>query len=281
MNDRRVISRRTIAAKSFAIHTIRGYISNIFLAVYPEGMIVFDPGVSGDVPLLERYCRETLDRPVTDIRLSIVSHMHPDHAGGAVSLREKYGIPIAANPRADLWYAGITGYVQYALDCVMTLWVGLRVRRRLRNIWFPRIIRPEVPLGESGPRELLDGWQPVSIPGHTMHDMAFFHPGERILYAADSVICVRGKYAPPIPVHYRELMRQSYRRLAALPARMILMAHGETIEDADSGAFFTPLIERLDAKKPLIARLAALFSFYSPEIWKAFLRKHFSQRQIY
>lgn len=259
---------RIIETPTFRVHIIRGYISNIFLVEYPGSLMVFDPGVSGDVPVIEKYFSEALRRPVTDLDLSVVSHMHPDHSGCAVALRKKYGIPITANPRSDLWYGGLTGYLQYGLDSIMTIWVGLHVRGSVRKVRFKRVIGPDRPPDEEGRVPGFEDWRAVNIPGHTMHDIALFHAGEGILYAADAVICVRGKYVPPIPISFKDHMKESYRTLGALPASVILLAHGDIVTDADTAQFFEKAVARLDRKKPWMARAARYFSVYSPEIWK-------------
>jgi glyoxylase-like metal-dependent hydrolase (beta-lactamase superfamily II) len=94
---------------SFTIHIIEGYISSLYLVEYDDGMLLLDGGCVNDVKRIEDYCKLVLNRSPSDIKLAVVSHMHPDHAGGAVALRKKYGIAIAAHKDVDLWYSGVGG----------------------------------------------------------------------------------------------------------------------------------------------------------------------------
>ncbi|MGE5449990.1 MAG: MBL fold metallo-hydrolase, partial [Methanomassiliicoccales archaeon] len=99
----------------FKLHQIEGYISTIFLVEYPYGMLLLDCGCAGDVAKIEAKCVE-LGRPLSDIKLAVATHAHPDHLGGAAKLRRKYAIPIAAHPEIDLWYRGAGGFIQHKVD---------------------------------------------------------------------------------------------------------------------------------------------------------------------
>ncbi|HPX92532.1 MAG TPA: MBL fold metallo-hydrolase, partial [Spirochaetota bacterium] len=71
------------------IHKIKGYINSVFIAEYDHGLLLMDGGSPADVELIENFCKDTLKRDVRDIKLSVVSHMHPDHSGAAPILRKK------------------------------------------------------------------------------------------------------------------------------------------------------------------------------------------------
>ncbi|HQP50371.1 MAG TPA: MBL fold metallo-hydrolase [Spirochaetota bacterium] len=272
MDGRNTITRTS----SFTLHCIEGYINNIFLVEYPEGILAIDPGVASDLPLIERYCAEVLRRPVTDITLSVVSHMHPDHAGGATGLRKKYGIPIAAHRLVDSWYAGVTGLIQHLLDIYMTQIVARRSKRPLRRISFKRIIKPDRPLIDSMYLPGFDDWRVLYIPGHTNHDIVLFNKKEKILYAADSIVNVRGSFFLPIPVIFKKKMISSYKKMGALNASTILLAHGGTISGTRGKDIFSYLSGLVFEPVPALARLPYRLSRFSPGIWKPYMKKRFS-----
>ena len=71
------------------IVSIEGYIQTTYLAVYPDKLMLIDSGCRGDVEPILNYITDTLQRPLSQLKTVVVSHMHPDHAGGAALLRKK------------------------------------------------------------------------------------------------------------------------------------------------------------------------------------------------
>ena len=92
---------------SYVLHAVDGYISTLYLLEYENGLLLLDSGCRGDVARIEKFCRTRLQRSISDIRLCVVTHMHPDHAGGAFILRRRFNIPIAAPQHTERWYAGL------------------------------------------------------------------------------------------------------------------------------------------------------------------------------
>lgn len=258
---------------SFRIHEIEGYIERIPLIEYEDGLLLFDSGCINDVKRIERYCRYVLKRPPTDIRLIAVTHMHPDHSGGAVRLRSKYGIPIAAHQDVDRWYAGLGGGLQQKLDCYMATTVAFRNKRKLERILFNRRIQPDYPLQDGQTLPIYPEWTALHVPGHTLHDMAFFHQGERTIYIADLICDVKGKLQLPLPILFPRQMAESYERLAATDARKVLRAHGNPITTNDSEELFTKMKVLLNqSPTPFIKRVHRM-SVYSPEVRKKLNRR--------
>jgi len=111
---------------NFTIHKIKGYIETIFVAEYKEKILILDGGCSCDSILVEEFITNELKRPMTDVKMNFVSHAHPDHAGGAPILRDKYKIPIAAHHEIDKWYAGFGGFLQQKTDIMLAGFVLIR-----------------------------------------------------------------------------------------------------------------------------------------------------------
>lgn len=270
-------STANVGKRSFTLHSVEGYINNIFLIEYPRGVLAIDPGVASDLALVERYFRETMQRPLNDIKLSVVSHMHPDHAGCATMLRRRYGVPVAAHRLADSWYAGASGLLQHLLDIYMTQLVARRSRRALRKISFSRILRPDILLSDGMFLPGFEDWKAVYIPGHTNHDIVLFNKKEKTLYAADSIVSVKGEYFLPIPVIFKKKMIRSYERLASLNASTVLLAHGDIITGGASDIF--ECLGALVTKPiPELARLPYMLSYFSPGIWRPRLRRKLGMR---
>lgn len=258
-----------LSFSSFRIHQIEGYIERINLIEYPQGLLLFDSGCINDVKRIESYCRQVLHRPVSDIKLVAVTHIHPDHSGGAVPLRKKYRTPVAAHPDVDQWYKGAGGALQQKLDCYLATAVAYRNRRKLEHILFERRINPDYWLGDGQSFPFFPDWKVLHVPGHTIHDLAFFHEQERILYVADLICDVKGKPELPMPIVFPRQMARSYQLLAGLPARIILRAHGDPIFTDDPAGLFNTMIQLLKRPPTPIMKRVWRLSFYSPQARKS------------
>ena len=80
-----------------------------------------------DVDTVCNYITQTLGRPLADLKLIVVTHMHPDHAGGAIKLRVRTGAQVACHPKAINWYKGLAGRTAHGIDLLLTWWVASRI----------------------------------------------------------------------------------------------------------------------------------------------------------
>lgn len=259
---------RIIDLNSVRIHLLKGYIQNITLIEQEDRLLLFDSGCINDVKRIQRYCRENLHRSPADIKLTAVTHIHPDHAGGAVCLRKRFGIPIAAHRDVDRWYRGLSGLLQHQLDCYLATLVAFRNRRRLEQIHYRRKIDPDYPLEDGQDLPFFPEWQVMYVPGHIAHDLAFYHKKEQVLYIADLICDVKGQPQLPLPIVFPQKMAESYDRLGSVPARVILRAHGQPIITENSAELFAMVKQQLNRPPtPFVKRIWRL-SKHSPEIKK-------------
>ena len=251
---------------SFTIHVIEGYISSIYIVEYDDGMLLLDSGCVNDVKRIEDYCKQVINRPLGDIKLAIVSHMHPDHAGGAAALRSKYGIPIAAYKDVDRWYSGLGGSLQHKLDCYMALGVARANKRNRERILFKPIIHPDYLFDDLQVLPFFNDWAVLHTPGHTQHDIVLYHQQEDLLYIGDIICEVKGKMLLPLPVMFPAQMENSYNKLASLNPTTILMAHGGVKQTENASSLFLSMKEQLSQPPNSLMRRVYRLSVFSPEI---------------
>ena len=263
MNNARIVN-----IGSLRVHLIEGYIQSICLIEQEGRLLLLDSGCSSDVKRIKSYCEEVLQCSPADIALVAVTHMHPDHGGGAACLRKRFGIPIAAHPAVDRWYKGLGGFLQQQLDCYMASLVAFRSHRKLERIFYSRRINPDYLLEDGQELPFFPGWKVMYVPGHIAHDLAFYHEQERVLYTADLICDVKGKPQLPLPIVFPQKMAESYDRLGATQAQVILRAHGETITTDDCSQIFAGMKQLLNRPAtPFMKRIWRL-SNHSPEIKK-------------
>lgn len=254
----------------FTVHQIEGYISSIFLLEYPDEMLLIDSGSLCDVELIEKYCK-SIDRTPSEIRLIVVSHMHPDHSGGACVLRNRYHIPLAAFKDVDRWYAGIGGFAQYCSDCFMAHIVARRKHRNFLPVWSERKIKADYLLNDGDHLPFFYDWKVVHVPGHTLHDIALHHEKESLLYVGDCVCEVQNKASLPLPVLFPQKMKSSFDRMTLLQPTTILRAHGTMLQTDDPTDLFARLQKDLDRPRTRFEKRIRRLSVFSWEVIKEYI----------
>jgi len=256
---------KQIATEQFTLHIIPGYIENLFLAEYQHGLLLLDCGAVSDVKRIEDFCRRDLHRSPKDIRLAVVTHMHPDHAGGAVLLRDKFGIPLAGHQELDRWYAGPGGWMQKVIDCLLMQSVAWRTRQQLEKGFFCSRIQPDFLLKDGDALPFFPDWQAVAVPGHTSHDLVLYHADQSLLYVADCFLEVKGRYQTPLPVMFPQWLEASYQKMGALHPSSLLIAHGEARRDQIPADLFSSLQHLLQTPPSKLTRRIKKLSVYTPE----------------
>ncbi len=227
----------------FTLHQIKGYIATIYLVEYQGKVLLLDGGARRDAPRIKDFFAEVMQRPIADLQLSLVSHMHPDHAGGAPLLRRQFLIPIAAHYEIDRWYRGASGVAQHIVDTVLGHYSARQQFGKLERAWYPRRLQPDYRLHDRDKLPFFPDWVAYTAPGHTLYDMVFYQSQEKLLYVGDLIIKVGEKIVLPFPTLFPELMAESLKRMAALAVDKLLFAHGGVLEIKDAPGFFNGLLE--------------------------------------
>ena len=203
-----------------------GYIQSIYLVIYPDKLLLLDGCCRPDVAMVLAYIKTTLQRPISDLKVVVVSHMHPDHAGGASKLRQATGCQIVSAQSSKQWYAGVGGQLMHLVDTGLAYYVAKRQNRQFKNLWYPAYLHPDVTLkdGECVPE--FEEWQVFETPGHTDRDLSVFHKPTRQVYTADLIIKLRHKFVAPFPIYDPIAYRHSLRKIKDLKPSKVMMAHG-------------------------------------------------------
>jgi len=249
---------------TFRLHQFNGYIEQIFLAEYPDKILLLDGCCKSDVKVIEKVITEKLGRKMSDIRLSVVTHPHPDHAGGAPVLRKKYGIPIVSFYLNDCWYAGFNGSLQHAFDIVMGWYVVLKTSMHYRSMWHNKLIHADFLLDDGEPLPGFADWRLIHTPGHTNVDCLLYNDKEKMLYVVDMLIKLNRGFVLPFPITMPELMKNSLIKVSQMEVSSILMAHGGYYNKKVNPEMFTSMIPHVDPKLTILLKVFKLFTMFSP-----------------
>ncbi len=137
-------------------------------AVRGERVILVDTGPAGqESRLLKKLARSGVK--AQDVSLIVLTHCHPDHAGGAAELRQRLGVPIAVHRDEVEW--ATTGHSIF----YQALRPFGHLLQRALPVTFPAFM-PDIVL-EHGV-ELDDYGAPLSVlhtPGHTPGSITLLH----------------------------------------------------------------------------------------------------------
>lgn len=223
------------------IHTLEGYIQNIYLVEYPEKLLLLDGCSRADVDTVYEFITSELKRPMTDLKLIMVTHMHPDHAGGAHALRKLSGANIASSNAPGHWYRGIDGLMMYLTDIALTWWVAGKLGKTRKNLYYPRHLDSDIFLPTDAHLPGFEDWQAIHTPGHTDRDISLYHTATETIYIADLLVKVKGRITAPFPIFYPRRYLNSLLMLKAIQPKTILFAHSAPMNIADID--FTRLLE--------------------------------------
>lgn len=220
------------------LHTLKGYIQNIYLVEYPQGLLLLDGCCRADVSSVLEFIRHTLKRPVQDLKLITVTHMHPDHAGGAHTLRKLTGCQIATGDAERAWYRGLHGRTMHLTDIALTWYVARRQGKKMKHLWYSPILKPDVILHDGDTLPGFDDWQVLETQGHTNGDISLWHRPTHRVYVADLMVKVRQNFITPWPIFHPNRYRKSVAKIRDLKPDWVLLAHGGELDTRDGHPCF-------------------------------------------
>lgn len=212
------------------LHLIAGYIQSIYLVEYSDKLLLLDGCSRADVPLLQEYIQVKLQRELHDLKLVVVTHMHPDHAGAADLLRRLTGCKIATANVTGQWYSGLEGRLMHLTDILLTLWVANKMKKPRRNIYYSSQLKADYQLDDGERLPGFDDWKVLNTQGHTDRDISLYHELTKRLYVADLMVKVRTKFIPPFPVFYPNRYLSSLKKVQSLNPKIIALAHGGEVK---------------------------------------------------
>lgn len=250
----------------YQLHMLKGHIQQIYLLEYPHGFLLLDGCCRVDVPLVLSQIRKA-GRPVQDLRVVCVTHLHPDHAGGAHRLRRLTGCQLVSLNKPGQWYAGVAGLSMYAVDTALAMYVAQRMGRPWRWLGYPPFLRTDVRINEGDRLPVFADWQAMDTHGHTDRDLSLWHQETGSIYVADLIIKLKQRYVAPFPVYFVERYRESLARVRELQPRAVWLAHGGICElDATDW-------DQIEQAAPKRRRTVAdKLRYYARQRWRRFRR---------
>ncbi|MGD9987043.1 MBL fold metallo-hydrolase [Pseudonocardia sp.] len=213
-----------LADGAWRIPTVPGPWLNTFVFAHADGtgVTLVDTGLPG-APARVLAGLASIGRRPADVRRIVVTHAHPDHAGGAAALAAATGAPVALHGD-DVSFA-LAGAGPRPDPSTR----GGRIMARLGKARFPPVAVDQ----ELSDGEVLDGGLHVlASAGHTPGHVALLHEPSGVLVVGDALMNVgRMRVSPAALCVDARRCRESVRRLAAVDHSVLAFSHGPPIVD--------------------------------------------------
>jgi glyoxylase-like metal-dependent hydrolase (beta-lactamase superfamily II) len=227
MDSKRTVTKHVLRVTSGDMH--------VFLIVQPEGITMIDAGFPGTWALVEQALKELGKKP-EDVRNILMTHCHPDHAGGLAEMKKATGARVWMHATdADMVRAGKAFRPWKAAKGLRNWWFGYHVVRKSPQEYEPVAVDRTVRSGETIP--LAGGIKAIHTPGHSAGHLVFLWAGDGgVLFTGDAANNVKGLGGPPI-YEDAKLMEESFRKMSKEKFRVACFAHGEPLLGNASGEF--------------------------------------------
>lgn len=256
--------------KRFELHTLKGYIETIYLALYSDKLLLFDCGCVCDASTIAEHIDRQLNIPKSAFRLGVASHAHPDHMGGATTLQERHDFKIAAPSHINEWYGGLSGTIQQWVDIQLAQFVARSNKKTKpkQRLAFQKTIEIDIPLIDGQQLPNFSDWIVFFTPGHTHHDVMLYNREAALLYAGDSIVKIGRDYILPIPMILKRQMWNSFEKIKYIEVKKLAVAHRGLYDVESFEAIIRQLQELLVQEKELslLQKTATSIQHFSPAL---------------
>ena len=209
-----------IAPGVHRIDGLKGGRTNAYLLVDGDTLALIDTGLPGSLNPIVRYVK-SIGKRLEQLRYVLLTHAHPDHAGGAPALRQRTGAAVLAHSgdvrsngsRQSVSYMGMFGALPLPLP-------------------FLRRVPADGVLSDGDLLPLLGGLQVVHTPGHTPGSLCYYMESIGLLFTGDLLIESRGalwKNRHAFPGANLRDYQASLARVASLPFDALCPGHGDPV----------------------------------------------------
>lgn len=206
------------------VHQVEGIppISNVYLIVGEDGLLLIDAGVAWAAKGVLRYIRRLGFAPPA-VKAIFITHGDSDHTGGLHALARETGAAVVAH------------HAEVGL-------IDGREKRRptsthiLDHLMAPivRLVMPSKAVAVSHPvadGDTAFGLKVIHTPGHSLGSACYLLPEQKVLFAGDALTHWGGRLALPMKAYTTDMAQaiRSVQRIAQLPFTTCGFGHGPAI----------------------------------------------------
>lgn len=206
------------------VHLVEGVlpVSNVYLVVGSEGLVLIDSGVAWTARAPIRYIQRLGFEP-SALKAVFITHGDPDHTGGLRAIVRETGAAVVAH-QAEVGLVDRTEKRRPTspdfLDRLMAPFVGL--------------LMPSKPVAVSRPvadGDSLFGLEVIHTPGHSPGSACYLLREQKVLFAGDTMTHWGRRLGLPMKAYTTDMVLaiQSVKRIAQYDFEVCCFGHGPAI----------------------------------------------------
>ncbi len=235
--------------------------TNIYFVRSGDAWVLVDAGWETDLPRIEQAAADLFGRGTAAAAI-VLTHDHPDHAGAAHALADRWSCRVFVHPAESAIARGdFAAMWRHAgpLDRYVILPAISVLGRRRRDAMLERnSLAPVIDVLEpDGAIRYLPDWRWVHTPGHTPGHVSLYRADDRVLISGDALLTLQvnalagiamGRQGLSAPPWYTtadpEAASTSLRTIADLEPRLLAPGHGQPLTGPDTAGRIHRFVDR-------------------------------------
>lgn len=208
---------------------------NVWLIKDADGWTLIDTGYAGqEQKLLDAI--QAFGIPLTDIKRIIVTHTHPDHAGGLAAVKQATGATVSMNPYEADVVRGKREMVRSTPSPGIVNRILFNMLIKNSKAWVPPTeIENELSDGQLLP--IGGGLRVIHAPGHSAGHTAFMLERDGgLLFAVDTCSNMMG-LGPSVVYDDHAQGRETLRKLSKMQFAAVNFGHGKPLDGTNAKKF--------------------------------------------
>ena len=199
------------------VHRIPGVRWSRAYLIEDHQLTLVDAGLPWHAGKVLDYIRSIGHNP-DDLAFILMTHSHPDHSGGALTISRRTGAKIVAHANDTKTHSNREVSLSY-MGAFGSLGVPLPFLRRMP-------VSHVVSDGQS--LSTLSGFSVIHTPGHTPGSVCYLLEERKLLFSGDTLMSngARLSRSVPFPGYDRRLYRESLEKLAGIEFDTLCGGHG-------------------------------------------------------
>ena len=226
-----------------SVYQLRAVGAKVTALIRDEGVVLVDAGGPGSLRLIAAGLRAVGSSP-DQVRLIVLTHYHPDHAGDLANLVKATSAKVAVHRQEAGVLNGEGGVPSPFHNAVLA-----RVTQPFVSLFYGRPVQVDYPLNDGDTLPMAEDIQLIHTPGHTPGSMCLYLASKKLLIVGDALEYRSQKLSPParsVTLDPKQA-RESLKKLAALDFDIMCFSHFPPLR-TDARDTLRRLVESLDSR---------------------------------
>ncbi len=163
------------------VHQLPAIGARVTAVAGSDGVLLIDSGTRGSLSMMDAGLKK-IGYSLADVRLIVLTHVHPDHAGGLAALVQATSAPVAVHEAE-------AGFVSGAEPIPSPYRLGLvaRATRPVMSRLYGPPVRVEHSLADGATLDWSEEIRVVHTPGHTAGSISLYLASQRLVIVGDAL----------------------------------------------------------------------------------------------